>query len=114
MTIAMLLVVWSDTLWMFYFFSFVFGFGHGGIAPATNTLIGDVFGTRHIGVIMSVLNIAFSIGAAVGPVLAGYIFDISGSYYFAFIAGVAAAIITVILTLFLREPKAKMKEETVY
>jgi MFS family permease len=111
MAVAMLWVVWSYTLWMFYLFAIVFGFSYGGISSPVNALIGDVFGTRHLGVIMAVLSAPFSIGAAVGPALAGYIFDISGSYVFAFLAGMVAALITAILALFLRVPEVRKGEE---
>ncbi|MFC2068090.1 MFS transporter [Chloroflexota bacterium] len=114
LAVAMLWVVWSDTLWMLYIFAVVFGFSMGGTAPSLNALIGDTFGMGHIGVIMAVLDAPWGIGAAVGPALAGYIFDISGSYVFAFLTGMVAALLITVLLLLLRAPKAKMKEETTY
>jgi len=101
---AMFWLTWSSSSWMLYLFAVVFGFSYGGISSPVNAFIGDVFGTRHIGVILAVLSSPFSIGAAVGPALAGYIFDVSGSYYLAFLAGMVAALITAILALFLRVP----------
>ena len=106
---AMLWLIWSSSSWMLYLFAIVFGFSHGGLAPPINALIGDVFGTRHIGVINAVLDAPWGIGAAVGPALAGYIFDVSGSYILAFLFGMATALITAMLVLFLRVPTAKTR-----
>jgi MFS family permease len=108
---AMLWLIWSFNLPMLYLFAVIFGFSMGGTAPALNALIGDVFGLRHIGVIMAVLDAPWGIGAAVGPALAGYIFDISGSYFLAFLTGMVAALITALLTLLLRAPAVKTREE---
>lgn len=99
MTGAMLWLILVSGLWMLYLFAIIFGFSQGGIAPPINALIGDTFGMRHIGLIMGVLNTPWGIGAAMSPVIAGYIFDTSGSYSYAFLTGLAAALITGILTL---------------
>ncbi|MFC2068029.1 MFS transporter [Chloroflexota bacterium] len=109
LTASMLWVVWSSSIWMLYIFAVIFGFSMGGTSPTVNSLIVDVFGTRHIGVINAVSDAGWGIGSALGPLLAGYVFDISGSYYYAFLAGMAAALITVILTLFARAPEAKTR-----
>ena len=99
---AMLWLILVSGLWMLYLFAVIFGFSQGGIAPSLNALIGDTFGMRHIGLIMGVLNTPWGIGAALSPALAGYIFDTSGSYSYAFLTGLAAALITGILTLFFK------------
>ncbi|MFC2068744.1 MFS transporter [Chloroflexota bacterium] len=104
---AFLWLIWSSNLWILYVFSTVFGFAFGGIAPPLNALTADIFGMRNIGIIMAAINSSWGIGAAIGPVLAGYIFDISGSYLFAFLTVMVAALITVILTLFIRAPNTR-------
>jgi len=48
-------------------------------------LVAELFGTRSHGVILATGAFAGSIGAAIGPIIAGYIFDASGSYTIAFI-----------------------------
>jgi cyanate permease len=60
---------------------------------------------------MGVIDIGWGIGAASGPALAGYIFDISGSYTPAFLGGIVAALVAAVLILFLRMPKAIAKEK---
>jgi len=108
---AMLWLTGSSSLWMLYLFTIIFGFAYGAIAPLNATLIGDRFGLRHVGLIMGAISIGWEVGAAAGPALAGYIFDISGSYASAFLGGMVAVLMATVLTLFLTVPKAITKEK---
>ena len=108
---AMLWLIGSSNLWMLYLFTIIFGFSFGATAPLNAVLIGDSFGLRHVGLIMGVVDIGWSVGAACAPALAGYIFDIGGSYAPAFIGGIVTALVAAVLTLFLRMPKAMAKEK---
>ena len=107
---AMLWLTESSSLWMLYLFATVFGFSYGGLAPPTTAIVGDIFGLRHIGVILGALGISWGAGAAVGPALAGYIFDVTGSYYLAFLLAMVAALIMAVLALLLRAPRAKRNQ----
>jgi MFS family permease len=72
---------------MLYVFGIVFGFMWGGLGTVTTALVGDVFGMSSIGVIMGATSAMWALGAATGPALAGYIFDMSNSYSIAFAIG---------------------------
>lgn len=111
MAAAMLWLTESSSLWMLYVFAAAFGAAYGGLAPPLASIVGDTFGVRHIGVIFGVLEVGWVFGAAVGPALAGYIFDTTGRYYLAFLSGVLAALIMVVLILFLRVPTAKTRNK---
>ena len=86
-------LMWAGELWSLYAFGIAFGFLWGGSSTMVTVIIGDIFGTRSIGTIMGVLSGGWAIGAAVGPAIGGYIFDASGSYFFAFGTGAAASLI---------------------
>jgi len=107
MAAAMFLLTESSSLWMFYVVAAVFGAGYGGLSPGITPIVGDTFGVRHIGTIIGSLEIGWVLGAAVGPALAGYIFDTTGRYYLAFLFGGIAALIIMVLIFLLRVPKAK-------
>lgn len=94
----------SSDLWMLYMCAAVFGFSFGGTAPVNAALIGENFGARHMGLIMAVIDIGWEAGAALGSILAGYTFDVSGSYILAFRAGAIVTLIAVILIIFLKTP----------
>jgi len=44
----------------------------------------DLFQGRHFGSILGTITLGFSLGGAIGPTLAGYIYDKTNSYFFAF------------------------------
>ena len=99
---SMIWLIWSQDLWMLYLFGIVCGFSFGGLDPAVTALLGDTFGLRSIGVIMGALNVAWGIGAAVGPAMGGLVFDVSGSYSVAFAAGALAALTAALLVALIR------------
>ena len=72
-----------------YSFGVLYGIACGGIDPPVVALIGDPFGMRRVGVIMGSLPAGWCAGAALGPYIAGYIFDVSSSYSAAFVTGSA-------------------------
>jgi len=87
---AMLWVIWARELWMFYVFATVYGFALGGFDVPVTALVGDIFGVHRLGEIMSVLIIGWGLGAAIGPAIGGIIFDVTESYFMAFMIGALA------------------------
>ena len=61
-----------------------FGFGWGGIYTLIQLLSADLFGMRSLGKILAAVNILDAAGGAVGPVMTGRLYDISGSYFLPF------------------------------
>lgn len=94
---ALLWLMWARELWMLYVFAIAFGFLWGGLGVLTIALIGDVFGMRSIGAIMGMMSAGWALGAASGPAIGGYIFDISGTYFMAFATGALAILIAALL-----------------
>ena len=62
----------------------VYGFAHGGLFTVVAPTVAEFFGTRAHGAIFGGIVFFGTLGAAVGPVLAGRIFDVTGSYEYAF------------------------------
>jgi len=103
---SFLWLVWVQELWMLYIFGLLNGFAMGRFSTATTVLIGKAFGLGAIGKILGVLEIGFSIGAAVGPFLGGFIFDVSGSYKIAFLIITGTILTRVLLVALIKqEPK---------
>ena len=109
MTGAMLLLAGGKILWLLYIFAAVFGLSFGGLDPPVTVLIGNVFGLGHIGVIIGVLTAGFAAGAAIGPALAGYIFDVSGKYFFAFLISAVSMLMAALSVFLVREPGYKAR-----
>lgn len=99
-----LLLVWADELWMLYLIAAVYGFAQGGHGAAVTALIGDTFGVANIGKLIGVLGLSWAIGAGLGPVIGGLIFDKTGDYSLAFmIVGAVMLIRVLFITLIRRE-----------
>ena len=68
-------------LWTYAVF---FGIGVGSWLPTMSMLVSSTFGVASYGVIFGAVSMALSIGAATGPLAAGYIYDQTGNYQPAF------------------------------
>jgi len=107
---AMVWLIWSEDLWMLYLFALVYGFAFGGMSPAMAALIGDTFGLGKLGAILGLLEVSFGIGAAIGPAIGGFIFDVSHSYFVAFSLGAAVMlVVTSLIALIRRETNQKVE-----
>jgi len=104
-TVAMLWLMGCTQMWMFYLFAVVFGLANGGLDPCLVALVSDIFGLRNVGMIIGILVIGWSLGAAIGPYLSGLIFDLSGSYYFAFLSGALMMVLAAVFIYGLRAPR---------
>ena len=101
---TLLWLIGATPLWMFYAFGIAYGFLWGGAVTIITALIGDLFGTRSLGVIMGAMSGGWALGAAIGPAIGGYLFDAIGDYFAAFGAGAAALLSAVLLLALIRPP----------
>ncbi|MBI2877393.1 MAG: MFS transporter [Candidatus Tectomicrobia bacterium] len=100
--IALLLV--ASSVWMLYLFAVVMGLGVGGIVVLMTLITRQWFGAAAYGEIFGYLHLAFVAGIALGPVLAGYIFDITGAYTWAFVPGIALVLLAALAISLARVP----------
>lgn len=100
----MLWLIKARQPWQFCLFSLIFGFGFGGCLLLFPAIIGDWFGTKFHGSIYGALSTANIVGA-IGPFLAGYIHDTTGSYELAFIIAAALLFIAMGLSLIIKAPQ---------
>ena len=99
---ALAWLLFSNRLWMLYVFAVVFGLGYGGFAPLTSLIVAQLFGLSSHGTILGGAEILYTIGAAIGPAIAGRIFDITGDYQVAFLTSAFLIVLALILVTFLR------------
>ena len=92
----------TKEVWMFFLFAAIFGFGYGGFAGLLSPIVAELFGLSSLGAILGGLFFGITIGGAIGPLLAGYIFDTAGSYNLAFLIYGIVSIIATVLTILLK------------
>ncbi len=102
--ISLIWLQFASKAWMLFFFAFIYGFAHGGLFTVMSPMVAEFFGTGSHGVLFGTVLFSGTIGGSVGPLLAGYIFDVTGSYQAAFIMMTALAFIGFVLIIFLRPP----------
>ena len=79
-----------------------FGFGLGGVTPQLTIIGVALFGVRSVGALMGAMLALIGLLGAGGPLVSGLIFDQSGSYIPAFVAGAAVLAVSMILANGLR------------
>ncbi len=105
MSAALFWLVPAREIWMFFLFAVVFGFAFGGMGAAESPIIARLFGLSSHGLIYGVVHLGFTVGAAGGPFVTGYIFDITGGYQMAWLVCAAFAVVGIILAALLRPTK---------
>ena len=106
---ALIWLIWAQELWMLYLFGIVFGLAYSGIPVASAGLVSQTFGLRKMGTILGVLDVGFALGAAIGPAIGGYIFDVRNSYSLAFVYCAAIILLaSMLIALVRREMSAEI------
>jgi len=77
------------------------GMGSGGGFHMTNYLLTRHAGLANFGKIFGMIAAAMSIGTGIGPLLAGHVFDVTGSYALLLYAGIPMALVSGLLVAFL-------------
>lgn len=97
----------ADRLWMLYLFGIIYGLAHGGFFTAISPLVAEWFGIHFHGTLFGIVVCFGTLGGAAGPLLAGHLFDLSGSYQSTFWILIALALVAWGLLLSLRPVKER-------
>jgi MFS family permease len=107
LSLSFLWLLPANQLWMFYLFAIIFAIGYGGSSAIQSPIVAEYFGLKSHGTIMGMILIGNFAGGALSPLLAGRIFDTSGSYRWAFIICIIVSLVAFTSTLFLRPARKK-------
>jgi len=111
MLASLVWLLFAEELWMFYLFAAAFGVAYGGFSTLIALTAAELFGLSSLGVITGALIFSTATGEAIGPALAGGIFDVTGSYQLAFLICVILCVIAIGISLFLRPvPSVRRRE----
>ena len=104
---SIILILLVVEVWSLYLFGFLFGLFYSGWVPMFPTILGRFYGLTSLGSIFGVFGTGFSLAAISGPLISGYLFDMTQSYYNSLVVAMAASFITALLTLLIRTPVKK-------
>jgi len=102
MAVTFIWLMAAKEVWMLYLFGFVFGFASHSLIALIALSTVELFGLGSLGVLLGAVNSGGAIGEGIGPVLAGGIFDITGSYQGTFLLLLAISVTGIILSSLLR------------
>jgi MFS family permease len=100
-TLSFIWIRFAGELWMLYLFGVIFAAGYSGAAASHSPQVAEFFGLRAHGTIYGLAALLANVGGALGSSLAGYIFDTTRSYQWAFYIGIILSAIAVVLSFFL-------------
>ncbi|MEE8285619.1 MAG: MFS transporter [Gammaproteobacteria bacterium] len=103
---SFLLLQSAETAWMLFLFALIYGFAHGGFFTVMSPTLAEFFGTGSHGVIFGIVLFCGTIGGAAGPLLAGTLFDTTGSYETVFLILTGFCLMGLILTAALQPIKS--------
>lgn len=87
--IGLILYLPFDGLASLYAVSLIFGLSQGGIVPAYAIIVRETMPAREAGARVGFVIMATILGMALGGWMSGWIYDLTGSYQWAFVNGIA-------------------------
>jgi len=87
--VVLMLIQDPSQPWMLYYYALSLGIGIGICAPTTAAAITDIFQGPQVGFVFGAIWFCFAVGGAIGPWLGGWLFELSGNYWLAFIVAIA-------------------------
>jgi len=100
--IGVLIFAYASNIAHVYAFVAIYGLTYGGCIPLLMAFRGDLFGRKKFAQMSGIMSPFRTIGNVVGPVFAGYLFDLTGSYKIAFITFTCIAIMSGISFYFVK------------
>jgi len=103
--IAVFSLAYSNHIAVLYLGTFAFGLTMGSNLMMQSLITGECFGLVSFGTVAGVSGAFVSGGAALGPAIAGFIFDATQSYQAAFTIFAVASLIAIFAIIFAKPPK---------
>jgi MFS transporter, OFA family, oxalate/formate antiporter len=103
-SVAIVLILLSTRQWMLYISGVLFGFGYGGHAPQFPAIMREIFGAKRMGRNLGLPQVFYGSGAMIGPFLAGWMFDRTGSYIVPFVTAASVLMLAACASLTLKRP----------
>jgi MFS family permease len=100
-SLVFLVYVWDTS--SLHLWAAIYGLNYISTVPPTTTLTASIFGQYSVGELSGWIFFAHQVGAALGAAIAGWVFEIHGSYGPAFIAAAVLGIVAAVLTMLIRE-----------
>lgn len=105
--VALAVLATATSPWQVWVFAVFFGTGWGLAYVAAPTLVANYFGRRNYAALFATMGLVVTATGALGPVAAGSVADLTGSYAGAFYTYSVLAAVAVVAMLVVRPPRAR-------
>ena len=102
MAVSFVVLLVGKAGWPLYFFAALFGLAYGGMQVLFSPMVAELFGLSSHGVILASAAFVGACGAALGPLVSGHIFDMTGKYTWAFFICLLMTVLSVLLASLLK------------
>jgi len=102
---SLIIMIQARSMAHLWLFAVIHGLGHGGWAPNLAMLAVSYFGLKHYGAVLGAMHLLYMTGLAIGPVIAGFAYDQTGSYRLVLIVFAVLCFVSVPLISLIRKPK---------
>jgi sugar phosphate permease len=106
MAIGLFIFTRSTSMSFVWIFVVLYGLGFGGRMSIEPAIRAQYFGSKAFGSIYGYQNAFATLGSFIGPYLAGWVFDSTGSYVIAFLSFTTMMAVASIVILFIKSPVA--------
>lgn len=84
MLICLIWLLFAGETWSLFLFASIFGIAYGNIVSQQSPIVATLFGLSSHGLLFGFICLGFNLGATLGPIVTGYLFDIYNNYQIAF------------------------------
>jgi MFS family permease len=84
LSLSVFFMGWSAAPWIFTPWMVVYSLAYGGLAALQEPIRADYFGTKAFATIQGVSRTVQTVGTFLGPLIAGFVYDVTKSYAIAF------------------------------
>ncbi len=102
--VGIVLLIFADNVVMVYTFAVIFGAGNGMAIVAGPALLANYFGNRNYASLIAIRGLIVTPVSALGPIVAGRTFDLTGSYTSVFLSIAVIGLIPILVLLVMRPP----------
>jgi MFS family permease len=96
---SIFVLIWASGLAVVYLYVLLFGLGFGALQPLRAAIMAKRVGPANYGTVLGMQGAIIAVSMALGPLLAGVLRDITGTYDLAFVLMAASLFLAAVLSL---------------
>lgn len=112
-SIAFVVLLTAEAPWTLYLFAALVGLAWFSTVPLTVSLTAEMYGVRHMGTLVGLIFTSHQVGGALSIYLAGWLFDLSGSYTAIYLLDIVLLLVAGIASYAIQERRYSLKYRTV-